>query len=101
MHREPATMGGGYESKNTGVHQDCGHPLPADITHEFAEQVIDVIGRGQSSTTRSQQGPDPRKRSKRGTTRPPRAIAGALRGTHRGHGDHTANGYTIEDGEAL
>jgi hypothetical protein len=26
--------------------KEGGHPLPADITNEFADQVIDVIGKG-------------------------------------------------------
>ena len=54
--------------------QDCrfrkegGHPLPGDITDEFADQVIDVIGKGVIPPS-IQGGSPPKKRKGEGTQR--------------------------------
>ena len=37
---------GRYTYWDCRFRKEGGHPLPADITNEFADQVIDVIGKG-------------------------------------------------------
>jgi hypothetical protein len=54
------------------TYRDCrfckegGHPLPADITNKFADQVIDVIGKGIVKSTAPTGSSSPPKKQKVG-----------------------------------
>jgi hypothetical protein len=47
--------------RNCRFHKEGGHPLPGDITAEFADRVIDAIGKG-VVTPSIQGGPPPKSR---------------------------------------